>query len=69
MPANGRWDLIQRLKVNQKFMKRPIYISLFHQLDVDVLNVTIKRGKFWCLVGLFQVTYAPCYVTSDEKGA
>jgi hypothetical protein len=44
------------------------YISLFHQLDVDVVNVIIKRVKLWCLVCLFQVIYAPYCVSGDEKG-
>ena len=32
------------------------------------MNVIITRVKFCCLVGLFQVICAPCYVSSDEKG-
>jgi hypothetical protein len=50
--------------INQKFMKRLVFL----QLVVDVVNVIITRVKFWCLVGLFQVMYAPCYVSSDKKG-
>jgi hypothetical protein len=28
----------------------------------------IKGVSCWCLVGLFQIIDAPCYVSSDENG-